>query len=97
MKSTRRTPNTLLQAHRAGNVPEIWPWMGQLVADDLEQVLKGLPRKGASARFGKRSARSGARPRNRRVEHVRCIDKHQTLVAALGACIINALSHLIAA
>ena len=39
----RRTPNTLLQAHRAGNIPEIWPWMGQLVVDDLEQVLKGLP------------------------------------------------------
>ena len=39
----RTTPNTLLQAHRAGNIPEIWPWMGELVVDDLEQVLKGLP------------------------------------------------------
>jgi phosphoglycerate dehydrogenase-like enzyme len=39
----RRTPNTLLQAHRAGNIPEIWPWMGQLVTDDLEQILKALP------------------------------------------------------
>ncbi|HSI08692.1 MAG TPA: hydroxyacid dehydrogenase [Rariglobus sp.] len=39
----RKTPNTLLQAHRAGNIPEIWPWMGQLVVDDLEQILKGLP------------------------------------------------------
>ena len=39
----RRTPNTLLQAHRAGNIPEIWPCMGQLVVDDLEQILKGLP------------------------------------------------------
>ncbi|HXS11534.1 MAG TPA: hydroxyacid dehydrogenase [Acidobacteriaceae bacterium] len=39
----RSTPNTLLQAHRAGNVPEVWPWMGQMVVDDLEQVLKGLP------------------------------------------------------
>lgn len=39
----RTTPNTLLQAHRAGNIPEIWPWMGHLVVDDLEQVLKGLP------------------------------------------------------
>ena len=39
----RRTPNTVLQAHRAGNIPEIWLWMGQLVVDDLEQVLKGLP------------------------------------------------------
>ena len=41
--SARSTPNTLLQAHRAGNIPEIWPWMGQMVVDDLEQVLKGLP------------------------------------------------------
>ncbi|MFA4944294.1 MAG: hydroxyacid dehydrogenase [Lentisphaeria bacterium] len=39
----RRIPNTLLQAHRAGNIPEIWPWMGQLVVDDVEQILKGLP------------------------------------------------------
>jgi phosphoglycerate dehydrogenase-like enzyme len=39
----RRTPNTLLQAHRAGNIPEIWPQMGRLVTDDLEQILKGLP------------------------------------------------------
>jgi phosphoglycerate dehydrogenase-like enzyme len=39
----RRTPNTLLQAHRAGNIPEIWPWMGQLVVDDLEDILRGLP------------------------------------------------------
>lgn len=39
----RKTPNTLLQAHRAGNIPEIWPWMGHMVVDDLEQVLRGLP------------------------------------------------------
>ena len=39
----RRTPNTLLQAHRAGNIPEIWPLMGRLVVDDLEQILHGLP------------------------------------------------------
>jgi phosphoglycerate dehydrogenase-like enzyme len=39
----RHTPNTLLQAHRAGNIHEIWPRMGQLVVDDLEQILKGLP------------------------------------------------------
>ncbi len=39
----RRTPNTLLQAHRAGNIPEIWPLMGQMVVDDMEQILKGLP------------------------------------------------------
>ena len=39
----RRTPNTLLQAHRAGNIPEIWPLMGRMVVDDLEQILRGLP------------------------------------------------------
>jgi phosphoglycerate dehydrogenase-like enzyme len=39
----RKTPNTLLQAHRAGNIPEIWPWMGQFVVDDLESVLRGMP------------------------------------------------------
>jgi phosphoglycerate dehydrogenase-like enzyme len=39
----RKTPNTLLQAHRAGNIPEIWPLMGHLVVDDVEQILKGLP------------------------------------------------------
>ena len=39
----RRTPNTVLQAHRAGNIAEIWPLMGQMVVDDLEQILKGLP------------------------------------------------------
>jgi phosphoglycerate dehydrogenase-like enzyme len=39
----RTTPNTLLQAHRAGNIPEIWPLMGQWVADDLECMLKGEP------------------------------------------------------
>jgi phosphoglycerate dehydrogenase-like enzyme len=40
---TRHTPNTVLQAHRAGNIPEIWPWMGQMVVDDAEQILRGLP------------------------------------------------------
>ena len=39
----RRTPNTLLQAHRGGNIPEIWPLMAEIVIDDLEQILKGLP------------------------------------------------------
>jgi phosphoglycerate dehydrogenase-like enzyme len=38
----RKTPNTLLQAHRAGNIPEIWPLMGEWVVDDLENVLRGL-------------------------------------------------------
>lgn len=39
----RRTPNTLLSAHRAGNIPEIWHGMGAMVVDDLELVLRGLP------------------------------------------------------
>jgi phosphoglycerate dehydrogenase-like enzyme len=39
----RRTPNTLLSAHRAGNIPEIWHGMGSMVVDDLELVLRGLP------------------------------------------------------
>lgn len=39
----RRTPNTLLSAHRAGNIPEIWTAMGEMVVDDLELVLQGLP------------------------------------------------------
>ena len=38
----RRTANTVLQAHRAGNIPEIWPRMGQMVVDDLELILRGL-------------------------------------------------------
>ncbi len=39
----RRTPNTVLSAHRAGNVPEIFTGMGQMVVDDLELIMKGLP------------------------------------------------------
>ncbi|HEY3757293.1 MAG TPA: hydroxyacid dehydrogenase [Opitutaceae bacterium] len=38
----RHTPNTLIQAHRAGSIPEIQPLIGQLVADDLELILAGL-------------------------------------------------------
>ena len=37
----RTTPNTLLQAHRAGSVPEIQPLIGQFVVDDLENILAG--------------------------------------------------------
>lgn len=39
----RSTPNTLIQAHRAGSVPEIQTLIGQLVVDDLECILAGLP------------------------------------------------------
>ncbi len=38
----RQTPNTVLSAHRAGNVPEIWTEMGEMVVDDLELILRGL-------------------------------------------------------
>jgi phosphoglycerate dehydrogenase-like enzyme len=40
-ETARRTPNTILSAHRAGNVPEIWPRIGEMVVDDLEAVLGG--------------------------------------------------------
>lgn len=39
----RRVPNTILSAHRAGNVPEVWPRMGEMVVDDVELILSGLP------------------------------------------------------
>ncbi len=39
----RHVPNTVIQAHRAGNIPEIWPEMGRMVVDDLELALRGLP------------------------------------------------------
>ena len=39
----RDVPGTILSAHRAGNVPEVWPVMGEMVADDLELVLARRP------------------------------------------------------
>ena len=39
----RNVPNTLVQAHRCGSVPEIQKLIGQFVADDLEVILAGLP------------------------------------------------------
>jgi len=39
----RNTPNTLVQAHRLGSVPEIQTLIGRFVADDLEAVLAGRP------------------------------------------------------
>ena len=38
----RRMPNTVLAAHRAGNIPEDWTGMGEMVVDDLEMILRGL-------------------------------------------------------
>jgi phosphoglycerate dehydrogenase-like enzyme len=37
----RNTPNTLIQAHRLGSVPEIQTLIGRIVADDLEDILAG--------------------------------------------------------
>ncbi len=39
----RATPNTLIQAHRAGSVPEIQTLIGRYVVDDLESILAGFP------------------------------------------------------
>ncbi|HVZ63955.1 MAG TPA: hydroxyacid dehydrogenase [Lacunisphaera sp.] len=39
----RTTPNTLLQAHRLGSVPEIQTLIGRYVVDDLEAILAGRP------------------------------------------------------
>lgn len=39
----RSIPRMVLSAHRAGNVPEIWPMVGEMVVDDLEWLLRGLP------------------------------------------------------
>jgi phosphoglycerate dehydrogenase-like enzyme len=37
----RNVPNTLVQAHRLGSVPEIQTLIGRFVADDLEAILAG--------------------------------------------------------
>ena len=39
----RTTQGTILSAHRAGNVPEIWRRVGEMVADDLEAVCADRP------------------------------------------------------
>jgi len=38
----RKTPNTILSAHRAGGIPETYRQIGRMVVDDLELVLRGL-------------------------------------------------------
>ena len=38
----RQMSNTVLSAHRAGNIPEDWLGMGEMVVDDLEMILRGL-------------------------------------------------------
>ena len=37
----RTTRGTILSAHRAGNVPEIWRQVGEMVVDDLEALAAG--------------------------------------------------------
>ncbi|HUV07312.1 MAG TPA: hydroxyacid dehydrogenase [Spirochaetia bacterium] len=39
----RKTPNTILSAHRAGGLPETYREMGRMVVDDLELILRDLP------------------------------------------------------
>ncbi len=39
----RGVGGTVLSAHRGGNVPEIWPLVGELVVDDLDWISRGLP------------------------------------------------------
>jgi phosphoglycerate dehydrogenase-like enzyme len=58
----RRTPNTLLSAHRAGNIPEIWRGMGTMVVDDLELVLQGLPPQRCTRATPETAARLRSKP-----------------------------------
>ena len=37
----RRTPNTILSAHRAGGLAETYHEIGRMVVDDLESILRG--------------------------------------------------------
>jgi len=39
----RRLPNVLLSAHRAGSVRSVYRRMGEMIVDDMQQVLAGLP------------------------------------------------------
>ena len=39
----RTTANTILSAHRAGGLTEVFQLIGQMVVDDLELILRGLP------------------------------------------------------
>ncbi len=59
----RRAAGTVLSAHRAGNVPEVWPLAGEMVVDDLEWILRGLP----PARLARAAPETVARLRSRPV------------------------------
>jgi phosphoglycerate dehydrogenase-like enzyme len=39
----RRLDNVILSAHRAGGLTAAYHLMGEMVVDDLDQILKGLP------------------------------------------------------
>jgi phosphoglycerate dehydrogenase-like enzyme len=39
----RRLPNVLLSAHRAGSLASIYHLMGEMIVDDMGQILRGLP------------------------------------------------------
>jgi phosphoglycerate dehydrogenase-like enzyme len=62
--SGRTTPNTVLQAHRAGNIPEIWPEMGRMVVDDLEMILRGMPPQRCQRAMPETVARMRSKPVN---------------------------------
>jgi phosphoglycerate dehydrogenase-like enzyme len=59
----RRVAGTVLSAHRAGNVPEVWPLVGEMVVDDLDWILRGLP----PARLARAQPETVARLRSRPV------------------------------
>jgi len=39
----RRLENVILSAHRAGSLPAAYRLMGEMLVDDLDQILRGLP------------------------------------------------------
>ena len=39
----RKLPNVLLSAHRAGSLPAAYRLMGEMIVDDVGQILAGLP------------------------------------------------------
>ena len=39
----RNVPGAVLSAHRAGGGPETYRYIGQMVVNDLEAILAGLP------------------------------------------------------
>jgi phosphoglycerate dehydrogenase-like enzyme len=58
----RRLEGTVLSAHRAGNVPEVWPLVGEMLVDDLDWILRGLPPRRLAAAEPETVARLRSRP-----------------------------------